>query len=299
MEMTAKNIKQYVVIMPETGPEAPGTPGTGPEAPGMPETGPEAPGTPGTGPEAPGMPETGPEAPGTPGTGPEAPGMPETGPEAPGTPGTGPEAPGTPGTGPEAPGTPGTGPEALDNVIKIIRTENLVYDETIHANTSEQLTILGNEYKKKFTIELINNSPDNLTHHNLKNLIRVLEQLSCVDIPDINEISKLLMCLDYGIINKKYLLVVKYEDQIIGTGSILVEDKIIHGMGKVGHVEDIVIDKKFRGLGLARQLMEKLIQIAKDKQCYKIILATSDDTVQFYEKIGFKKHSSCMRLDLK
>jgi glucosamine-phosphate N-acetyltransferase len=99
-------------------------------------------------------------------------------------------------------------------------------------------------------------------------------------------------------INRKYLLVIKYEDMIIGTGSILIEEKIIHNIGIVGHIEDIVIDKKYRGLNLAKKLIESLIEIGKNNGCYKIILDASNDVKGFYEKLGFRVNSNNMRYDI-
>ena len=69
-------------------------------------------------------------------------------------------------------------------------------------------------------------------------------------------------------------------------------------MGSVGHIEDIVIDMEYRGLGLAKMLMTKLIDCAKDYGCYKIILDASDNVKGFYEKLGFIQQANNMRLNL-
>lgn len=37
---------------------------------------------------------------------------------------------------------------------------------------------------------------------------------------------------------------------VIGAGTLLVENKFIHACGRVGHVEDIVVDKAYRGYKL-------------------------------------------------
>ena len=44
----------------------------------------------------------------------------------------------------------------------------------------------------------------------------------------------------------------KDTNHIIGTLTILIEQKVIHNMGKVGHIEDVVIDNKYRGRGLGK-----------------------------------------------
>lgn len=187
-------------------------------------------------------------------------------------------------------------PKIINNhgMIKIIKTTNYIFDETYGANTYEQLETLRQEYLKKFSIENINNNEINLTDINLRNLIGVLEQLTEVGITDIKTLRE-------HINNKNtnmHIYIVKYEDNIIGTGTILIEDKIIHNFGKVAHIEDVVIDNKYRGLGIAKKLIDTLIDVSKEYGCYKIILDSSDDVKPFYEKLGFQCKANCMRLDL-
>lgn len=186
----------------------------------------------------------------------------------------------------------------LRDSIKVIETENVNYDETMGANTVEQLQILRNEYNKKFTVQLIQDSMDNLEEYNLKNLIKVLGQLSVVNVTDMNQLLQHIGDNIVSKTNKKHIFVAKYEDMIIGTGSIIIENKIIHNMGKIGHIEDVVVDKEFRGSGLAKMIMERLIESAKANGCYKIILDAADDVKDFYLSLGFRVHANTMRLSL-
>jgi glucosamine-phosphate N-acetyltransferase len=165
----------------------------------------------------------------------------------------------------------------------------------MNIETLKTVNILDNE---KFIIENINNSVDNFSYENLKNLISVLEQLTVVKLDDISKLRDYLLSLNVNTTNKKYILVIKYDGQIIGTGSILIENKIIHNMGKVGHIEDVVIDSEFRNKGFAKKLITELIQIAKENECYKVILDASNNVTNFYEKCGFKKNSNNMRFDI-
>jgi NDP-sugar pyrophosphorylase family protein/GNAT superfamily N-acetyltransferase len=200
----------------------------------------------------------------------------------------------------------------MDNPVKLHLIDNNIFDETLGANTPEQLEHLREEYMKKFTIEMIDCSQDNYSDYNLMNLLRILEQLSSqtslinqsvdrsidqsVDLDAVRHRIKNWATLES---NKKYIYVIKYEsDTIVGTGSILIEDKLIHAMGRCGHIEDIVVDSDFRGLGLAKILMKKIIDCARDNQCYKVILNAKDDVKKFYESFGFYTYSNGMRLDL-
>lgn len=199
--------------------------------------------------------------------------------------------------------------ERFDETMSLFKTKSLRVTSSTET-LADDVKRLQAEYMKKFTVEHIDKSESNTTNINLTRLIRILDQLSPAkpssistqeSYPDALTLNKLrthIKDVTSLIVNKKYLIVVKYEDMIVGTGSILIEDKIIHNLGKVGHIEDIVVDKSHRGIGLANLLMIKLIELAEQHKCYKIILDASDDVAPFYEKFGFRVHANSMRKNL-
>lgn len=75
---------------------------------------------------------------------------------------------------------------------------------------------------------------------------------------------------------------------IVGVGSIIIEQKIIHECGKVGHIEDIAISSEEQGRKLGYHLIKHLTNIGKEKGCYKVILDCAEKNVRFYEKCGYK-----------
>ncbi|KAI4341967.1 hypothetical protein MLD38_026634 [Melastoma candidum] len=77
--------------------------------------------------------------------------------------------------------------------------------------------------------------------------------------------------------------------KIVATGSIFVERKFIRGCGKVGHIEDVVVDGSTRGLSLGKRVVSFLADHARSVGCYKVILDCSMDNRAFYEKCGFKQ----------
>jgi glucosamine-phosphate N-acetyltransferase len=95
---------------------------------------------------------------------------------------------------------------------------------------------------------------------------------------------------------RTYVAVV--DEQVIGTTSLLVEQKFIHHGGKVGHIEDVAVHRDFQGRGVARGLIEHAVQEAWRLGCYKVILNCRDELVPFYERFGFRRHDNGMRLDL-
>ncbi len=88
------------------------------------------------------------------------------------------------------------------------------------------------------------------------------------------------------------------DNQIVGCATLLVEKKIIHQGGQVGHIEDVTVDNAHRKQGIGQKLIDHCVQLAQEKGCYKVILDCDEKNVEFYEKCGFKSHGICMRLDI-
>ena len=94
-------------------------------------------------------------------------------------------------------------------------------------------------------------------------------------------------------VNPKYLsdpnsttIVISIEDIIVGVASIHIIKKLTRILGII---EDVAVNEKYRGKGVGKKLVEKLILIGKQKNCDKIVLSSSEENSKFYEKIGFKK----------
>ena len=85
--------------------------------------------------------------------------------------------------------------------------------------------------------------------------------------------------------------------KIIGSTTLFIEQKFIHDGGLVGHIEDVVVRKDYEGRGIGMKLVISLLDVAKQRKCYKTILNCEDSLKQFYEKIGFKKATNEMRYD--
>jgi len=85
---------------------------------------------------------------------------------------------------------------------------------------------------------------------------------------------------------------------ILATSSVLIESKFLHCGSKVGHIEDVVVDKDARGSGLGQKIVEHCIEYARKKGCYKVILDCSNKNVPFYINCGMYLSENCMRIDL-
>ncbi len=93
------------------------------------------------------------------------------------------------------------------------------------------------------------------------------------------------------------IAVAEIDGRIVGSTTLLIEPKFIHDGSLVGHIEDVVVDKKLQGQKIGEKIMNYLIEIAKNRGCYKTILGCTDDVKPFYEKLGFKQVGNELRLD--
>ena len=91
--------------------------------------------------------------------------------------------------------------------------------------------------------------------------------------------------------------VAELDGKIVGSTTLLIEQKFIHEGGFVGHIEDVVVKKEFEGQEIGMKLVLSLLDVANEKKCYKTILNCEDELIPFYEKIGFKQKSNEMRFD--
>ena len=93
--------------------------------------------------------------------------------------------------------------------------------------------------------------------------------------------------------NHKIIIIIN-NNKIIATGTLLIENKIIHSISKVGHIEDIVVDSNSKGLGIGKQIVNYLTNLAKENNCYKVILNCNDNNIGFYQKCGYQKKETQM-----
>jgi glucosamine-phosphate N-acetyltransferase len=93
------------------------------------------------------------------------------------------------------------------------------------------------------------------------------------------------------------IVIVELDGKIVGTATMLIEPKFIHDGGLVGHIEDVVVGEKYQGQKIGNEIVEFLLEFAKNRGCYKTILNCTDDVKGFYEKIGFKHTANELRFD--
>lgn len=120
-----------------------------------------------------------------------------------------------------------------------------------------------------------------------KDYLLLLEQLTIVEKEKIN--YQQFKIFVESLSNNHIIIVIEDNNKIIGSGTLLIENKVIHNMGSVGHIEDIIIHNNYRKLGLGKKIIDELVNISVKSNCYKIILDCSEKNTKFYEKSGFTK----------
>jgi glucosamine-phosphate N-acetyltransferase len=139
-------------------------------------------------------------------------------------------------------------------------------------------------------LELINDSPDNIVIIKEKYLNLLSELTKTSDLDTNIFYQKMLL------INQMGCIIVAYIDnpisnnlKIIASGTIIIEPKIIRGGKNVGHIEDIVVSEEYRGNGISKNILEMLKTIARENDCYKVILDCSEEVKKVYNSSGFEE----------
>ena len=96
-------------------------------------------------------------------------------------------------------------------------------------------------------------------------------------------------------INNMGKIIIAYVDtnenpkfEIIGSGTIIIEPKIIREGKSVGHIEDIIVKSSWRGKKIAQNILNQLKTLAQNSNCYKVILDCVDDVCPVYICNGFE-----------
>ena len=87
-----------------------------------------------------------------------------------------------------------------------------------------------------------------------------------------------------------HIVVLECDGMIISTCACTVIRNLTHGARPYAFVENVVTHPEARGRGYGTMCLEKAREIAKDNNCYKIMLMTGskkESTLNFYRKAGF------------
>ena len=86
---------------------------------------------------------------------------------------------------------------------------------------------------------------------------------------------------------KSDIFVIENKGKIVASGTLLYEDKFIHGLSSAGHIEDIVVDADYRKAGIGSKMLQHLIGEAQRLGCYKVVLNCDPGLKEFYQRFDF------------
>lgn len=92
--------------------------------------------------------------------------------------------------------------------------------------------------------------------------------------------------------NSVYIIGGFQDGNLIGIASMAVY-KVISGYK--GWIEDVVVHAEYRGRGMGRKLIERLLELSKEMKLTEVLLFTEDHRIAaktLYESFGFKTKDS-------
>ena len=87
-------------------------------------------------------------------------------------------------------------------------------------------------------------------------------------------------------------------DRIVGTSGMSFAEKPPYftcPSGKLGILSSMYTDPNYRRMGIATQLLDRVVKEAKDRGCGTIYITASDMGVKLYESYGFKHNGNFMQ----
>ena len=99
-----------------------------------------------------------------------------------------------------------------------------------------------------------------------------------------------------NILNKNHnIFVIELNNNLIGTGTLLLEEKLTYNGCKMAHIENILIDENFRGKGYGKKIVDYMLEYSKKHKCYRADLVCYDNVVEFYTKNNFIKYQNSLQ----
>jgi len=93
----------------------------------------------------------------------------------------------------------------------------------------------------------------------------------------------------YDIIFKNNIIfVIEIEKKIIATTKLIIDQKFFHNLAKYGHIEDVIVNKEYRGQGFGTKIIEHVVNYCKKCNFFKITLTCNEKLINFYEKNDFE-----------
>ena len=133
------------------------------------------------------------------------------------------------------------------------------------------------------TVRLIRNDE-------LNKLLKLYEQLHPEEL-EVESISSLKplwdeICQDPNM----YYIIVDIDGQLVSSCNLVIIKNLTRYLRPYALIENVITHPDYRKRGYGTKVLHKAVEIAKEKNCYKVMLLTGkkdEATLRFYESAGF------------
>lgn len=80
------------------------------------------------------------------------------------------------------------------------------------------------------------------------------------------------------------LVITDNMDQIVATGTLIIEFKFASSLSKVGHIEDLAVREGQSGKNLGLRLLDQLDRLASNAGCVRTVLGTQEQNEAFHKQ---------------
>ncbi len=91
---------------------------------------------------------------------------------------------------------------------------------------------------------------------------------------------------------ERYYFVIKEDGRLVSTCTLAIIKNLTRSGRPFGLIENVVTHSEYRKRGYGTAILQKAVEIAKDNNCYKVMLLTGrkeESTLRFYERAGFER----------
>lgn len=89
-----------------------------------------------------------------------------------------------------------------------------------------------------------------------------------------------------------YYFGLEKDGKIVSSCTLAVIKSLTRGGKPYGLIEYVITDSRYRKRGYGTVIINKAVEVAKEKNCYKVMLLTGrkeESTLRFYEQAGFER----------
>jgi len=96
---------------------------------------------------------------------------------------------------------------------------------------------------------------------------------------------------DYFSDSQKTILLAKKDSKIVGFASIIFLNRLNRAKQEM-YIPELIVTRQFRNFGIGKKLITHCIDLAKNKNCYRIRLESGNqrkESHKFYKNMGFEQ----------